>query len=84
MLRGRKSNEVININSNNNNNNNKFSVNNNSFDLFTSEFEINDVRISARNILTKVRKRIHNQMVRWQWHPLFILFGDWCCLVTHF
>lgn len=55
MLKGRKSNEVIDINSNNSNNNIYSSfVKTNSFDLFKYEFEINNVRISARNILTKV------------------------------
>lgn len=54
MLKTRKSNEVV-LKSNNNNFGSKSNHSSNSSDLLTTEFEINDVRISARNILTKVR-----------------------------
>ena len=61
MLKAKKSNEVI-INNNNNNNNNLnnnfIGTHNNTCDLITYEYEINDVRISARNILTKVKFKI--------------------------
>lgn len=59
MLKTRKINEVPLKNNNNHSFGSKSNHSSNSSDLLTTEFEINDVRISARNILTKVRFAIH-------------------------